>query len=347
MHEDFTNGILSWYAENKRYHPWESSNNPYHIWLREVIFQQTRIEQGIPYYHKFIKKYPTIQSLANAALDDIYKDWEGLGYYTRARNLHAAAGQIVQDYGGKFPSLYSDIIRLKGVGPYTAAAIASFAFRQPYAVLDGNVFRVLSRFFGIKIPIDSPQGKKVFQNLANECMDSSQPDIYNQAIMDFGAIQCTPRQPLCENCPLSSNCAAYQKFNVSDFPVKKRKAIKRPRYFNYLVINNDKNIIIQKREQSDIWKNLYQFPLVESAKKNFTKNDARLEFGSNFNLLSDSKIYRQTLSHQIIAAKFFEIEAKDFTLRENWMAIDIHALNQFSFPKIIRDYLRERFYYLY
>jgi A/G-specific adenine glycosylase len=240
--------IINWYKKNKRDLPWRHTKDPYLIWLSEIILQQTRVEQGLPYYFRFSEKYPTVGSLAIAKEDEILRLWQGLGYYTRARNLHAAARQIKNEFGNKFPTDYSNIRSLKGVGEYTAAAIASFAFDLEHAVVDGNVFRLLSRYFGIKTPIDTGEGKKKFTALAGKLMKSYPPAIFNQAIMEFGARQCRPASPDCEVCPLNSSCYAYGKNTVSKFPIKKNKVKSRNRYFNYLVIKRQKSFFIFGRD---------------------------------------------------------------------------------------------------
>ena len=265
-HHFFTTHLLQWASQHERHLPWKESKNPYYIWLSEIILQQTRVEQGLPYYLKFVEHYPTVFDLANATEDEVLKDWEGLGYYSRARNLHAAAKYIATELDGHFPDTYDSILKLKGVGPYTAAAIASFAFQLPYAVVDGNVYRVLSRFFGMDTPIDSTIGKKQFANLAQQLLDPTKPDVYNQAIMDFGATWCTPKQAKCNKCPLSEQCAAFQTNRVEKYPIKQKKLKKRTRYFHYLIFNYSGQTWIEKRAGKDIWQGLYQFPLIELPK---------------------------------------------------------------------------------
>jgi len=258
--------IIPWYLANKRDLPWRNTQDPYKIWISEIILQQTRVEQGISYYHKLTTAFPTIKHLAQADEEIVLKNWQGLGYYSRARNLHFAAKQIVNDFNNKFPNNYNDIISLKGVGEYTAAAIASFAFQLPYAVLDGNVFRLLSRLMGIDTPINSTKAKKEFSELAQSLMNTKHPDLYNQAIMEFGSQVCKPKKPKCNECPLQSSCFAFSKNKIQLLPVKPKKNKQKVMYFNYFYFRYQDKTFIQKRSENDIWKNLYQFPLIENTK---------------------------------------------------------------------------------
>ena len=349
----FTRQLLAWYQPNDRPLPWKAIKNPYFIWLSEIILQQTRVEQGMPYYLKFTEKYPTVVHLANAPEDDIFKLWEGLGYYSRARNLHAAAKHILQMHGGVFPDNYKDIRALKGVGEYTAAAIASFAYELPYAVVDGNVYRVLSRFFGIDSPIDSTAGKKEFRQLAEELLDKEQPAVYNQAIMDFGATACTPKNPLCNICPLQTRCQAWYHKRVGELPVKAKKIKKRPRYFYYLVINHGELVYIRKRPEGDVWAGLYDFPLIEL--EQLVEGMFLLEPLSQtafwqvniapkpLQIQQVSSIYKQVLSHQHIHAIFIEMQAAPEYFMENpdFLAIERKKIKNFAFPKLIGRYLHQ------
>mgnify|MGYP001598355526 CR=1 FL=1 len=260
----FSQKLISWYEKNKRDLPWRKTKNPYYIWLSEIILQQTRVEQGLPYYLKFVKKFPTIKELANTSEDEVLNSWKGLGYYTRARNLHFTAKSICENHREKFPGNYEDILKLKGIGKYTAAAIASFAYNLPYPVVDGNVQRVLARVFGVSETFSSSEGEKKFYSLAGNLLNRKNPGNFNQAIMEFGAIHCTPVNPKCMKCIFRESCVAFQTGRVADFPVKSKKAKSRNRYFNYLVIHNGNNIFLDKRQKNDIWKNLYEFPLIES-----------------------------------------------------------------------------------
>ncbi len=257
--------LIKWNRnENKREMPWKGEKDPYKIWISEIILQQTRVQQGLAYYNRFIKTWPNVKSLAKADEQKVYKLWEGLGYYSRCRNLIATAKYINNELGGRFPEKYENILSLKGVGDYTAAAIASFAFNLPYAVVDGNVFRVLSRFFGIEIPVDTTEGKKLFKALANELIDKKNPAEYNQAIMDFGAIVCKPLLPLCSECPLQKKCIAFQKKLVNVLPLKQKSINTRQRFFNYLQVEHKNKIYVNQRTGKDIWQNLHEFILIES-----------------------------------------------------------------------------------
>lgn len=340
---------MNWYASNHRPMPWKGEKNPYRIWLSEIILQQTRVEQGLPYYERFCKQYPTVTDLANAPEDDVMKLWEGLGYYSRARNLHAAAKYIATALDGVFPTDYEGIQKLKGVGPYTAAAIASFAYDLPYAVVDGNVYRVLSRIFGIQTPIDSTPGKKEFASLAQALLDAAQPGAYNQAIMDFGAVHCTPRQPRCESCSLQAQCSAFAENKVQELPVKTKKISKKTRYFDYWVINCDGAIFLRKRSQKDIWQHLYEFPMVESdAPKELDELLSTQSLLSPEYFVRGSKPFQQMLTHQKIIARFweFEVPTTHFIKKEDWMITHRKKLLKFAFPKIIDRYLQDNSLYL-
>ena len=266
----FSGTLLDWYAENKRDLPWRNTTDPYLIWISEIILQQTRVAQGYEYFLRFIKRFPDVVSLAAASEDEVMKYWQGLGYYSRARNLHAAAKSMK----GTFPKTYAEVRALKGVGDYTAAAICSFAYDMPYAAVDGNVYRVLSRYFGIDVPIDSTEGKKTFTALAGEVLDKSRPADYNQAIMDFGAVQCTPQSPNCLFCPLSGSCRALSEGKVQQLPVKQHRTKTTNRYFNYIYVRMGAHTLIHKRTEDDIWKNLFELPLIETA-ESITKSSIR------------------------------------------------------------------------
>ncbi len=336
--------------------PWKETRDPYFIWLSEIILQQTRVEQGMPYFLRFQEHFPTISDLARAPLDEVLKLWEGLGYYSRARNLHATARFIANECKGEFPRSYQDILQLKGVGPYTAAAIASFAFDLPHAVVDGNVYRVLARFFGIGHPINSTEGRKAFNDLAGKLLDQADPARYNQAIMDFGALQCTPKKPDCANCPLCTDCTAYQQNLVSDLPVKAKKQPKRERHFHFLIFNRQGKVTIRKRMGKDIWQHLYEFPNIELSNP-LRQTDELLHHPQWKKLISPympvsvkrlSRPFRQVLSHQVIHAFFWEIEVENApgSALENLIETDRKNLRKFAFPKIIDWYLRDKSLYL-
>ncbi len=353
IHDFFTSQLLEWYKPTQRPLPWKSEKNPYYIWLSEIILQQTRVEQGRAYYEKFKKNYPTVQDLANAGEDQVLKNWQGLGYYSRARNLHQAAKYIVSDLGGKFPATHEDILKLKGVGEYTAAAIASFAYDLPFAVLDGNVFRVLSRFFGIKTPIDTGEGKKEFKKLAQKLLPPLEAARYNQAIMDFGATICMPKKPKCVSCPFRSECSAFINKNITFLPIKAKKTFKKERFFHYLRLNIGDFVYLHKRSEKDIWQHLYEFPLYEADRildVETVKNkafDGLLE-GVNIVIKRQSKVYKQVLSHQKISAIFMEFELLDALVdrNNNWIQIKKERLKEYAFPKIIDLYLNDNSLYL-
>ncbi len=346
MHR-FTSTLLKWYSQNARELPWIGEKNPYYIWLSEIILQQTRVEQGRPYYEKFVKAYPVIEDLANAEEDQVMKLWEGLGYYSRARNLHASAKYVAEDLEGEFPDSYEEILKLKGVGPYTAAAIASFAYDLPHAVLDGNVFRILSRYFGIDIPIDSTAGKKEFSKLANELLAVDRAAIYNQAIMDFAATYCKPANPDCAACVFADSCAAYAENRVDALPVKEKKLIRKERFFHYLVITYKGGVFLQKREAKDIWRNLWEFPLLELPKMlvapaQLLKEDYCLDLfaGIKTGQQDVSKVYKQLLTHQKIFACFFEMEVKKKPKGLEWVTLE--QIGNYAFPKTLNSYLKDR-----
>lgn len=344
----FTAQLLQWNQhENKRVMPWKGEKDPYKIWLSEIILQQTRVEQGLDYYNRFIAKYPSVKQLAAAPEQEVFKLWEGLGYYTRCKNLIATANFIVSELKGKFPNTYDGILNLKGIGPYTAAAIGSFAFGLPYAVVDGNVFRVLARYFGIDTAIDSVNGKKIFTALAEELLARDQPGIYNQALMDFGAVVCKPQLPLCRQCPLNENCIAFLKKAVSEYPVKEKQIRKRTRWFYYAVISNSNNVFVKKRGEKDIWENLYEFVLIEktspatveeivaSIRELFPKK-------TNLELESLSDVYKQQLTHQTICGQFLQIKTTRIAKLKGYEKVNIEELEKLPFPKFITNYLKDK-----
>lgn len=335
----FRQNLLDWAARNPRPMPWKGERDPYKIWLSEIILQQTRVEQGLPYYQRFVAAYPQVRMLAEAPEDEVLKHWEGLGYYSRARNLHAAAKTIAFDQQGVFPRSYSGILSLKGVGPYTAAAIASFAFDLPHAVLDGNVYRVLARFFGIASPTDTPAAQKQFSALANRLLDPARPAAYNQAIMDFGATACTPQQPKCTSCPFRSECQAFLQGNVAELPLKSKALVRKKREFHYLVLMHEGEVLLRKRSEKDIWQGLWEFPKAAGPLQ---------ESPVGGRMLRVSGPFRQLLTHQEVQAFFYEIELK----AEEFAHIFQHpALNgcirlpweelkkNIAFPKVIDCYL--------
>lgn len=313
---EFSKKIISWYGDNHRDLPWRKTKDPYRIWLSEVMLQQTRVVQGLPYYLKFIRNFPNVKALANASEQKVLRAWQGLGYYSRARNLHACAKKIVLLHKGKFPNTYEELLTLPGIGSYTAAAIASIAFNQPVAVVDGNVFRVLSRVFGIEEDIGSTIGKKVFEQKANELMDATQAGIFNQAVMEFGALYCSPKSPDCERCIFSSNCIANVRQIQDLLPFKEKKVKVRNRYFTYFLFRNGKKLAMKKRNGKDIWSGLYDFYLVEERKIKKTQNlileDAVLKkFIKPDDVAHESELMKHVLTHQRITARFVIINLKN------------------------------------
>ena len=309
----FTPQLLKWNKEkNTRQMPWKGEKDPYKIWLSEIILQQTRVEQGLNYYNRFIEIFPTIHDLANAKDEKVFKLWEGLGYYTRCRNLLHTARFIAKELRGEFPVKYDDIKNLKGIGPYTAAAISSFAFNLPYAVVDGNVFRVLARFFGISTATDTAEGKNKFTALANKLLDKNFPGIYNQAIMDFGAVVCKPAAPLCLTCAQKKNCVAFLQNKVDKLPVKEKKISIKKRFFYYIIFKYKNKVAIRQRTGKDIWQQLFEFMLIEKNKESGYKQLLKkaeqegLLIKNEYEVKSVSPVIKQQLSHQLIMAVYYD-----------------------------------------
>lgn len=346
MKAEFTVKLIEWNNEhNHRSMPWKGEKDPYKIWLSEIILQQTRVEQGWEYYLKFISTFPTIHDLANAPEQSVFKLWEGLGYYTRCKNLHATAKLISKTYHGQFPSNYNDILSLKGIGPYTAAAIASFAFDLPYAVVDGNVQRVLSRYFGINTPIDSPAGKELYRQLADSLLDKDQPGIFNQAMMDFGATICKPRNPLCSICVQREDCQAFLHGWVELLPVKEKTLQKKSRWFTYYIVQYRDQVYIRKRTGKDIWANLFEFILHESENETHHAEAQTLRMiekivgNASFEVKSISPFFRQQLTHQTIHGQFVTISISKPLNTELYQLISEQQLSKYPFPKLISSYL--------
>ena len=343
---DFSDILSQWYAINKRDLPWRSTVNPYHIWLSEIILQQTRVDQGLPYYLKFIDTFPVVADLANADEDLVLKLWQGLGYYSRARNLQFSAKLILSEFGGNFPDNHDDILKLKGVGPYTAAAISSFSFGLPFAVLDGNVIRVLSRVFGIQTPFDTTAGKKQFQKLAQELLDKKNPAEYNQSIMEFGALQCVPKSPKCNDCPIVHDCIAFNTNTVSLLPVKSKKLKVKNRFLHFLVVNKNNEVLIGKRN-SGIWQGLYEFPFLEFDENLNEKSVLKSPLWINFfkdsvkQISSISEEYIHKLSHQKIHAKFWEIDVNSFR-SSDFKIVKCIELQKYPVSSLIEKYLNSR-----
>jgi A/G-specific adenine glycosylase len=340
---DFKTEIIDWYTVHKRDLPWRKTKDPYQIWMSEIIFQQTRIDQGMAYFLKFIDHYPTIFDLAKASEDEVLKDWQGLGYYSRARNLHFTAKHVVSELDGVFPTAYEDILQLKGIGEYTASAIASFCYGAPHAVVDGNVYRVLSRVFGISTPIDSTIGKKEFKLLANELLSKKDPAIYNQSIMEFGALQCKPVSPDCTICPLNNACIALATAKIKSLPVKEKKIKQRKRFFDYFLIIDNDQVVVNQRREKDIWQHLYDFPLIENNKQQSSEqiiDQLKDKLGVPFTVKSESGLIKHILSHQILTVRFWQIAAPhSFILNENEQVVNLENIQELAFPKVVENYL--------
>lgn len=337
---DITQTITNWYQINMRTLPWRDTKNPYHIWLSEVIMQQTRIAQGTAYWHRFVETYPTAELLANAHLDDVLKLWEGLGYYSRARNLHAGANQVMNEHNGTFPSTYEEILKIKGIGPYTAAAIASICFGEKKAVVDGNVFRVLARLKGIEIPINSTAGKKQFQSIADELIVTSEiPGDFNQGMMEFGALHCTPKKPLCMTCPFNTSCAAYQTGTIDQLPVKQKSKPPIVRHFHYFLPKQTDMVWIKQRANGDIWSHLYEFPLVESDHPIDQPNElAKLVTLSKAASRMAGPI-KHILSHQRLFISFWSISKEDMEQFFDAKPIPMHQLKERALPIALKRFV--------
>lgn len=341
----FSNSLTAWYLQNKRDLPWRNTTNPYKIWLSEIILQQTRVSQGLPYFLKFIERFPTVFDLANASEEEVLKLWQGLGYYSRARNLHTTAKIIANDYAGNFPNNFKELLKLKGVGDYTAAAIASFSFNEIIPVVDGNVYRVLSRYFDIETNIALPKTKKEFFELASELISKENPALFNQSIMEFGALQCVPQNPDCSKCVLNSSCLALQKKKVHQLPVKIKTLKITHRFLNYIIVeDDDQKTIISKRDKKGIWHNLYEFPLIE------TDNEVDIKFISekvNETLFKENKIISiseinenevlHKLSHQTLHIKFWKV----FVEGQISNGVCYNELIKFPFPIAIHNFIEK------
>jgi A/G-specific adenine glycosylase len=351
MKSNFTTTLLHWHTHtNTREMPWKGEKDPYKIWLSEIILQQTRVEQGLAYYNTFIQAYPTVFDLAKAKEQTVFKLWEGLGYYNRCRNLLFTAKEIVSKYKGVFPKEYETLLTLKGVGPYTAAAIASFAFNAPHAVLDGNVFRVIARYEGIDVPTDSSAGKKIFETRAAALLDKKRAGLYNQAIMDFGATVCKPLAPTCTICPLQKTCVAHATAQVNQLPIKEKQLIKKERRLYYFLLQVKDEIWVTERKHKDIWQGLFEFYVLDAGKKIgwnevSTNQFLKEQLGvSSIQLLDRSSDIKQQLTHQIVTAQFIRIALtkKPATMTAGkWQKIS--KLKALPFPKLINQYFNEEF----
>ncbi|MGY3792175.1 A/G-specific adenine glycosylase [Aquimarina sp. 433] len=344
----FSKKLISWYLQNKRSMPWRETIDPYRIWLSEIILQQTRVAQGLPYYLAFTEQYPTVFDLANAEEEQVLKLWQGLGYYSRARNLHTTAKYVANDLHGVFPTSYKELLKLKGVGDYTASAIASICYDEVVPVVDGNVYRVLSRYFNISTPINSTEGIKEFKKVAIEVMEQEEPATYNQAIMEFGALQCKPQNPYCIVCPLNDSCESLQKGTVASLPVKLKKLKVKKRYFNYLIfLVDDKHTVIRQRTGKGIWQNLYEFPLIESDK------DVNLEYVEKHEILKESMstssynitVYEEEfkihkLSHQHLYTRFYIIRTDNSPkFDDSYQLIPIDKIKEYPVPILLGNFI--------
>ena len=340
---NFSKSLITWYLENKRDLPWRHTINPYEIWLSEIMLQQTQVAQGLPYYLKFTETFPTVFDLANATEDTVLKLWQGLGYYSRARNLHTTAKYVAQDLNGIFPDNYKDLLKLKGVGDYTASAIASICYNEAVAVVDGNVYRVLSRYFGIDTPINSTQGIKDFKALAETLLDTTQPALFNQAIMEFGARHCKPKNPFCESCVFNSSCKALQENTIALLPVKLKKTKIKKRHLNYIVqVSDDGETSLYKRQGKGIWQGLYEFPFIETERelklKSFSRTleDSAVKITSVDTTLFNDKPIVHKLSHQHLYVKFWIVKVKQIDTE----AVSIAKLQKFPVPVLIENFLK-------
>ncbi|MBE0662369.1 MAG: A/G-specific adenine glycosylase [Bacteroidales bacterium] len=349
----FRNTLVNWYLENCRPLPWRTTNDPYAIWVSEIILQQTRVNQGLAYYHRFISRFPDIQSLANASEELVLKTWEGLGYYSRARNMHATARFLVESHNGNFPEDFKELEKLKGIGKYTAAAIASIAFNKPVAVVDGNVLRFVSRYLGISQPIDSGKTINNISSHVNELISADSPGLFNQAMMEFGALQCVPVKPDCNKCPFANDCKAYKEEKVAVIPYKEKKTGVTARFFNYLVVqhyfNDFPGIVLRHRNHGDIWKHLYDFPLIETNKllsiDQLRSHDEFMKLFDGSDPVTDvyPGSYRHLLTHRIIHARFFKILlGKNDSLRLPDGYISTNNPTHFPMPVLIKKFIEEQ-----
>ena len=342
-----SNKLIDWYKKNRRDLPWRNTNDPYQIWISEIILQQTRVIQGLNYYSCFIRRFPDIQTLAEAEQEEVLKYWQGLGYYSRARNLHETAKSIQMNFKGIFPRRYEDVLALKGVGHYTAAAIVSFAWNQPYPVIDGNVYRVLGRLFAVNVPYDTRKGKALYEKLAFKVMDAQQPGLHNQAIMEFGALQCVPQKPECSQCPLNEQCLGYASGVPQQFPVKEHIIKVRERYLNYFFIIQKDNTYLARRTKKDIWEGLFEFPLIETshsmgfeeisemvAFKELFRDSGEIVFSKEMNEVN------HVLTHQILHTKFYKAEIqKEYPFLKKYIKVPLGKINDYAVPILIHRYL--------
>ena len=338
--------LCEWYQQCGRDLPWRATRNPYFIWLSEIILQQTRVEQGRRYYEAFVRRFPRVEDLAAAQDDEVMLMWQGLGYYSRARNLHTAAKQVVEVFRGEFPKSYEELRQLKGVGEYTAAAVAAFAYDESCAVVDGNVYRVLSRLYDVEEAIDSTRGKRLFQELAREVMADARPSIYNQAIMDFGAMVCTPQNPHCEECPLADRCVARQRSTIGERPQKQGRVKTRHRWFTYLYIESGSAILMRKRPEGDIWTGLYELPMIETpCEVSFEQLSAMEEFRGwmpeKWTLCDEQTLPLHRLTHQVLHAKVIRFRVEEFRAEHHWLITPVWEVGEKAVPRLLERYFEQ------
>jgi A/G-specific adenine glycosylase len=341
---NFSAELIAWYNDNKRDLPWRNTTDAYIIWLSEIILQQTRVEQGMPYFYRFAEKYPTVTTFAAAHEDEILRLWQGLGYYSRGRNMLKTAQLVQQQYNGVFPVSYNELIKLKGVGEYTAAAISSFSSNEARAVVDGNVYRVLARYYGIDEPINSPKGKKMFQQIADELLDNASPALHNQAMMEFGAMLCKPKNPACGICPVRTGCVAFKTNATTYLPVKIKTVKIRKRYFNYMLISDGEKILMNKRNEGDIWANMYDLPLIETPELMEPNDLLQLPqmkiFGDNIALKDNSAVIKHVLTHQHLYIRFLILKDFPEKLQENWFYTEVDNLKNLALPQRIFIFIK-------
>lgn len=343
----FSNILIDWYQVHKRDLPWRKTTDPYRIWLSEIMLQQTRVNQGLPYYSKFIQNFPTVFDLANADENKVLKLWQGLGYYSRARNLHHTAKYVAEELHGRFPNTYKKLLKLKGVGDYTASAIASICYGEPVAVLDGNVFRVLSRYFGIDVPIHSSEGKKIFKKLAEKTLNKKTPALHNQAIMEFGAVLCKPKNPQCDICPLASQCKAFHNGWVEKLPVTTKRNKIRTRHLNYMIyLSKDNKTILRQRREKGIWQNLYEFPLIEtSTEATVSKNLNGMVFNEEPEVYNIKPV-KHLLSHQKLFVRFWIVRCENLPQKQldnSAMPISLSKIHDFPVPVVLGKFINDFF----
>ncbi len=337
---NFTDELVQWYLVNKRDLPWRNTTDAYTIWLSEIILQQTRVEQGLPYFNRFLEKYPTVSDFAAAHEDEVLKLWQGLGYYSRGRNMLKTARLVQDEYYGIFPQSYDELIKLKGIGEYTAAAIASFSSNEAKAVVDGNVNRVLARYFGIYDAINSTTGKKIFQALATDLLNKQNPALHNQAMMEFGAMLCKPKNPACGICPVHMGCQAFLSNAVNALPVKLKTVKVRERFFNYFLITKGNTVLMNKRGDKDIWANMYDLPMVETesvlpTQELVTLNEVTTIFGDKPNIINNTPVIKHILTHQRLFVRMITTDNVPVTLNENWTFVSVENLRELALPRVV------------